>query len=261
MDNQETICYFVMFIIFVILIIMFKKNRKNSYNSSSKGGIVFQNDSVQDKYKQLVSYLGKPTLVESCCQEYSYSVTWMTRLENFNGYGKIFGLDMVKLYGYPKMKWHPHPAPVYVQAGKFLNVPEHLFGPLKYASETINIEQVMIPESLSQKYGQTGVKSVSLVTGSCASVTISAVTIHFVENMIAKYGHNLSVNPLELYQEFRETYDQYIGNYLCGRGVVPKIPWFSPKDFGEPEVFKASQPFEFCNEPFIVGGKPPKINQ
>ena len=68
--------------------------------------------------------------------------------------------------------------------------------------------------------------------------------------MIVKYGQNTDINPLELYKEFRETYDKYIGNYLCGRGVVPKIPWFNPTDFGEPEVFQASQPFEFCNEPF-----------
>ena len=69
MDNQESICYFVMFIIIIMLIIMYKKKRKNSYNSSSEEGIVFQNESVQNKYNQLVSYLGKPTLVESCCPE------------------------------------------------------------------------------------------------------------------------------------------------------------------------------------------------
>ena len=255
MDYQNLICCLVLIFIFIVIMVMMMKKQKVSKKSKS---LVFQNSSVQDKYNQLVPYLGKPTLVESCCPKYTYTVTWMTRLENFNGYGKIFGLDMVKLYGYPKMKWHPHPAPVYVVAGKFLNVPEHLFGPLKYASETINIEQVMIPELMSQKYGQTGEKSVSLVTGSCASVTISAVTIHFAENMIAKYGQKTNLNPLDLYQEFRETYDQYIANYLCGRGVVPKIPWFNPEDFGEPEVFEASQPFQFCNDPFTDHSQPTK---
>ena len=116
----------------------------------------------------------------------------------------------------------------------------------------------MIPESLSQKYGKTGQKSVSLVTGSCASVTISAITIHFAENMIAKYGQNTNINPLSLYQEFRDTYDQYIGNYLCGQGIKPQISWFNPEDFGEPEVFVASNTLPICQESFVDHTGPTK---
>ena len=76
---------------------------------------------------------------------------------------------------------------VYLIVGKYINVPDNLLGPLKYASETINIEQLFVPLTYQQKYASTGVKDVALVTGSCASVTISAITVQFVMDMIEKH--------------------------------------------------------------------------
>ena len=49
-------------------------------------------------------------------------------------------------------KKHPVPAPVYIVVGKYINVPEHLYGPIKYASPTINIEQLYIPKKQNDKY-------------------------------------------------------------------------------------------------------------
>ena len=71
--------------------------------------------------------------------------------ENFI-YGKYNGLDLVKLTGYVARKNHPIPAPVYVIVGKYINVPEHLYGPIKYASPTINIEHLFVPKDVNEKY-------------------------------------------------------------------------------------------------------------
>ena len=127
------------------------------------------------KYEKLLLLLGEPTLVETHKNFYTESVTWKDELDNENfKYGKYNGLDYIRLNGYVARKNHPIPAPVYVIVGKYINVPEHLYGPLKYASPTINIEQIYIPKKHNLHYEKTGIKNVSLVTGSCASITISS---------------------------------------------------------------------------------------
>ena len=103
---------------------------------------------VEDKYKSLVKILGKPNYIETDGEDNMHSATWMAPLDNFPGMGKYGGADLIKLYGRPSKKWHPHPANVFIIVGKYINVPEHLFGPIKYASETINIEQLFIPEKI-----------------------------------------------------------------------------------------------------------------
>ena len=70
-------------------------------------------------------------------------------------------------------------------------MPEHLLGPIKHASETINIEQLFVPEKYAENYYNTGQKEVAMVTGSCASITISSITIKFVEDMIEKFKDTL----------------------------------------------------------------------
>ena len=158
----------------------------------------------------------------------------MSPLDNFHGFGKYGGADFIKIYGNPSKKWHPHPANVFLILGKYMFVPEHLFGPLKYASETINIEQLFIPKKYSMKYYNTGEKELALVTGSCASVTISAITVQFVIDMIDKHKNN--IKSLELYDEFRNEYDRRIDDYLCGRGITDNISWFNHNYFGESET-------------------------
>ena len=93
-----------------------------------------ENEMVKNKYNSLVSILGKPTYIEKNNQDKLRSATWMSPLDNFNDFGKYGGCDFVKIYGNPAKKYHPHPAIVFLIIGKYVHVPEHLFGPLKYAS-------------------------------------------------------------------------------------------------------------------------------
>jgi hypothetical protein len=203
------------------------------YCSNEGEKLIIENKMVEDKYHSLVKILGKPNYIEKCSQNNMKTATWMSPLDNFPGMGKYGGADYIKIHGKPSKKWHPHPANVFLIVGKYINVPEHLFGPIKYASETINIEQLFIPENYSMKYYNTGVKELALVTGSCASVAISAITVQFVIDMIEK--HKDDIRSLELYEEFRNEYDRRIDDYLCGRGITDTIPWFDHNFFEEGE--------------------------
>ena len=105
-----------------------------------------------------------------------------------------------------------------------MEVPDHLLGPIKYASETINVEQLFVEKSTNEKFGKTGKKGKVLVTGSCASIDISTVTVAFVEKMIQKHKNNLNVN-VKLHQEFKDEYDKVINRYIEKKEYDP-ISWY-----------------------------------
>ncbi len=237
----------VSFIILVILsgIFIFTNNSK----LVSKN-LKFESEKVESKYSNLIKYLGEPNIKEFDKNNNVHSLTWQSPLDKYNGPGKFGGLDYIKMSGYITRKYHPIPADCYLIVGKYMNVPDHLLGPLKYASETINIEQLFIPKIHNEVYENTGKKEVALVTGSCASITISAITVKFVEDMIEKYKFSSDINPLDLYPEFRNEYDKRVLNYLCAGGIVPKIDWFDAEMVGEVEVWTEGN-FPQCNSPSI----------
>lgn len=146
-------------------------------------------------------------------------------------FDNIEGFNSVELFTKPKKKLHPHSAIVFVIAKKYIHVPDYLLGALKYASETINIEQLMVDDKYNNKYQKTGKKEKVLVSGSCATLTISAITLKFVEDMVNTYSKNTFYrkNYADVCQEFRDEYDKRVGDYLCGKGIVPKIKWFHNK--------------------------------
>ena len=198
------------------------------------------NDMVRNKYNSLVSVLGNPTYLEKDGNNQMRTATWMSPLNNVNDFGKFGGCDLIKIHNDVSKKYHPHPAKVFLIIGKYINVPEHLLGPIKHASETINIEQLFVPEKYAEKYYNTGQKEVAMVTGSCASVTISAITVQFVMDMIEKYKTNTN-QCLELYPVFRKEYDRRINDYLCGKGITNNIPWFDNNPFGEPTIYNIGE--------------------
>ena len=225
-NNKINLLYFIIFILILIIIYLL-----NNGDTNNKKEVIIKNKLVKNKFNSLKSILGKPNFVELDYQNNMVTSTWMSPLDNFNGFGKYGGADLIKIYGNPSKKYHPHPANVFIILGKYINVPEILFGPLKYASETINIEQLFVPEKYSKIYYNTGRKEISLVTGSCASVTISAITVQFVIDMITKYEKNQNI--IELYKIFRDEYDRRINNYLCGKGITEPIPWYDHTFFDE----------------------------
>ena len=250
--SKLPLAFYAIFFIVIMVVYFYINNGLNFLNKFGNKNIVPLNKNIDDdievlfktnlvrlKYKDLLKILGEPTLIENKQDYTTESVTWKLDLdsENFK-YGKYNGLDYIRLNGYVARKNHPIPAPVFVIVGKYINVPEHLYGPLKYASPTINIEQIYIPQKHNLHYEKTGEKKVSLVTGSCASITISAITLKFVEDMINEYKNNINVT-MDLHKKFRNEYNLRVLTYLCGKGISNKISWFSPDNFNEPEIYNS----------------------
>lgn len=243
-NNNAYVCnydknnvYHLLIVVLLVLVLFFLFTNNNSKRNND---LTIENTMVKDKYDSLVNIIGKPTYIEKDGENKLNSATWMSPLNNFHGFGKFGGCDVIKIHGYPSKKHHPHPAIVFLIVGKYIHVPEHLFGPLKYASETINIEQLFIPKHYADKYQNTGKKELALVTGSCASVIISAITVQFAMDMIQKYKNKTDL-CLELYEEFRNEYDRRIDDYLCGRGITDKIDWFNANYFKEPEIYNIGE--------------------
>ena len=186
---------------------------------------------------ELEGILGPPNYVSYSDNGMVEYVKWQNELDtNDFKYGKLKGVDMIKITNYVPKKTHPYMASVYVIVGKFIHVPNHLIGPLKYASETINIEQLSVPRQDNDVFVKTGKKPKVLLTGSCASVTISAITIKFAEDMISN-DKNLTLADVneKTYEKYREKYGRRISDYLCGKGITDTIEWFKPEDFKEKE--------------------------
>lgn len=237
-SDLKIVVYILILIIFVLVGLVIYLHHK--YETSNKHSNMNIGDSmVSDKYQQLVRILGKPTYTEKCSQNNMKTATWMSPLHNFHDFGKFGGCDYIKMHGKPSKKYHPHPAVVFLIVGKYMKVPDHLLGPLKYASETINIEQLFVPDSYAEKYYNSGEKDLALVTGSCASIIISVITVKFVEDMIQQYQSQHEC--LSLYDTFRNEYDRRIHNYLCGKGITEPIPWFDVNYFEEPEIYNIGE--------------------
>lgn len=235
--NFKLLQLLLLVLVIMLILLFFMYNHK-------KDSLVIKNKMVKDKYESLVSIIGPSVYIEKDNDNNMKTVTWQHPLSKSAEFGKYGGCDYIRIRGHPSKKYHPHPADVFLIVGKYLNVPEHLFGPLKYASETINIEQLFVPDSYSNKYYNTGEKELALVTGSCASVTISVITIQFVIDMIEKYKGDTD-KSLELYEEFRNEYDRRIDDYLCNKGITNPINWFNPEYFNEPNVMNIGD--DICN--------------
>ena len=254
----------ILMIILIILVLCksepFKNNsNKNNSNNSNDNtnntnnnneinnfvNLKFDNQKVNNKYNSLIKQIGPPTYVEISANNVLNSATWMSPLNNyeaglFNGdsISSKDGLDYIKINGFVGRKHHPIAADMYVIAGKYIDVPDSLMGPLKHASETINIEQLEVPPLLNKEFGKTQKhtkKGKSRVTGSCASVTISAITVKFVEDMIEKYHNGELDNQSDTFRNgyFKEEYDKALLKYLCEK-EEHNISWLNPEDFGEP---------------------------
>ena len=181
--------------------------------------LLSKNKFVVNKGKEISSMYGSPDRIESNKDGSLHRATWT----------KIEGCEEVLLYGDVYKKSHPYPAIVFVIATKMMPVPDNLIGPLKYASETINIEQLQTNKTINNYYVRTGKKLKAKVSGSCASITISVITLKFVEDMVKKYSKNTKLTHKMLMKIFRHEYDKRVSDYLEGKGIVPPIKWYPNK--------------------------------
>jgi hypothetical protein len=255
-ENKNKVLYIVLVVLLLLtfFILFVVKYTKKGFSS-----LKFKENKINTKYQSLIKQIGEPTYTEISANNRLNSATWMAPLTNYTP-GFVGGathqnnpdaLDYIKLNGFLGRKHHPIAADMFVIAGKYINVPEILIGPFKYASETINIEQLEVPRELNNNFGETqedDEKGKALVTGSCASVTISAITIKFVEDMITRYnnGEYARLDLVDLHTLFREEYDEAILGYLC-KEKDTDIAWFNSEDYGESNQIS---PIDQCSDKF-----------
>ena len=245
-NNSDSLKLAFSVIIVIVLVIYIVRIRKseNFYNKNER----FKLDKINNKYNDLINYIGNPTYKETDKHNMLNSATWMIPLDAYTG-KTIKGLDYIKINGFLGRKYHPIPADMFVIAGKYLYVPPELIGPLKLASHTINIEQLMVPRKLNNNFGKDnnhGKKGQSLVTGSCASVTISSITVKFVEDILHEYKKSSNKKEFIRTVKLKDIYNDYLLNYLC-KNQAPNIMWFNPEDFGEDNIMSS---IEQCNETY-----------
>lgn len=232
----------------------YRINYLNSKNNYQKGGdshasdhqeetiffkstdkLKWTNEQSKVKYDFLLGKIGPPNKICKNSNGMVEYVVWQDPYDNVT-LGHYGGLDYLKLSNYHAKKFHPYPAPVFIIAGKYMRVPDKLLGPIKYASETINIEQLFVEQESNVRYGEDGTKELALVTGSCASINISTITVGFVEDMIPQYEDS-NKSKDELDKIFRNEYDARIAKYIDKKtkGKYDEIKWYDPEYFGEPE--------------------------
>lgn len=203
--------------------INYMKGGSKSNKMKSKDGLIWTNKDSFKTYKNLVSKIGSPSKKCISSDGITEYVIWQDPYDKVKP-GHFGGLDFLKITNHHANKWHPHPANVFIIAGKYMMVPDHLLGPIKYASETINVEQLFVEEKSNKIFGETGKKGEVLVTGSCASIDISTVTVAFVEDMIKLHKNNMNVD-VKLHEEFKAEYDNRINQYIKD-GTFKPISWY-----------------------------------
>lgn len=212
--------------------------RKDTKKSKKKGGAHKLNTTYKKKDIQWITNISNKDVRAKVIDIYGNykkkpkQICYKDNIIFSMEFNDIEGFDTVTIYTQPKKKLHPYKAIVFIAAKRYMFVPDYLFGPIKYASETINIEQLMIDDIYNTKYQNTGKKDKVLVSGSCATLTISAITVKFVEDMVKKYRNSndfYSKNYKNICREFRDEYDRRVGGYLCGKGIQPNINWFKNK--------------------------------
>lgn len=242
----------ISYVIHFVNVLVYKKRSHFTVNDMPSD-IRYRDTRIENKLNELTEILGQPNKIEFS-DFYFEGAIWQLDYNLFNPkehFGFFNGLDYIKISGHISKKWHPLPAIVYLIVGKYMYVPDHLIGPLKHASETINIEQLFIPAQYSEEYYRSGTKDLALVTGSCASVTISAITVKFCEDMISLYSDPNNI-PININDICRDEYDRRVLRYLCNKGIEETINWYSPNDFNESANYNSKN--EMCNslEPFTV---------
>ena len=224
----------------------------NHFDSNNEWWLLSQNATAQQKMKKLTEKWGNPDRIELAPNKEKltvhlnistygnrptlYSATWLNK-DN---------CDEIVIYEDIFDKYHPYKAILFVIVKKLIHVPDHLLGPLKYASETINIEQLRTTPEINAKYKKDGTKEKAMVSGSCASITISVLTLDFVIKMVDKYKNEdtfYQASIQDRMKEFREAYNTRVHDYLTtGKVGTFKDDWFDYKESTEynPEFKGAS---------------------
>ena len=159
----------------------------DSYNYRDLGNWTYQGP--REMVVKMIQGFGPPDLVEKSPE---------TGTAKSVSFFDVDGFDIVRIVDSNTNKLHPYLAKVFVEGSLYFTVPAPLIGPLKEASATIMIDE------LNQ-----------LVTGRCASLTICAVTLQFVIDVVN------GTTPLT-----RQEYDRRLKRVIDDGVIDPPVTWW-----------------------------------
>ena len=159
----------------------------DTYNYRDLGNWTYQGP--REMVVKMIQGFGPPDMVEKSPE---------TGVAKSVSFFDVDGFDIVRIVDSNTNKLHPYLAKVFVEGSLYFTVPAPLIGPLKEASATIMIDE------LNQ-----------LVTGRCASLTICAVTLQFVIDVVN------GTTPLT-----RQEYDRRIKRIVDDGVIDPPVTWW-----------------------------------
>ena len=159
----------------------------DTYNYRDLGNWTYQGP--REMVVKMIQGFGPPDMVEKSPE---------TGVAKSVSFFDVDGFDIVRIVDSNTNKLHPYLAKVFVEGSLYFTVPAPLIGPLKEASATIMIDE------LNQ-----------LVTGRCASLTICAVTLQFVIDVVN------ATTPLT-----RQEYDRRIKRIVDDGVIDPPVTWW-----------------------------------
>ena len=192
----------------------------------------FINDTLKTEYNNLYRYLGTPDFIEKNKNNLVTSVVYKNNLDGEIKLGDYNGLDYIKLDYFIKYNNHPEIMSNNLSIGKYLKIPESLFGPILYSSATFSIEQLNVGHKFNTEYKNTGKNKYVLLKCECNNINIGVISINFIMNMIKKYKNRENIN-MKLHILFRDEYDKIINNYLKNQNYKDNIEWYKSENLGE----------------------------
>jgi len=220
-----------LFVILIIVCIIY--NIYNDMNSSTKKlknknvvelapELSFVSDSLKNQYFNYLEYLGEPSYIERNNLKSITSFLYMNDLILKSELGKFKGLDYIKLNSYLNYTHHPKVIFNNITVGKYIRIPERLYGSILYSSPTFSIEQLNVPREFNDHYKNSGRHKFVLLKCECNTVKQGAFGIDFIQKMIMKYKSEKKINE-KLNILFRDEYDKKMLFYYNNPKL--KIDW------------------------------------
>ena len=158
--STELIYLFVFLIITCIIYSIYsdistvtKKKPKNESVVELVPELNFINDSLKNQYFNYLKYFGEPNYIERNNSNNSItSVLYMNDLILKSELGKFKGLDYIKLNSYLNYTHHPKVIFNNITVGKYIRIPERLYGSILYSSPTFSIDQLNVPREFNDHY-------------------------------------------------------------------------------------------------------------
>ncbi len=227
--STELIYLFVILIIVCMIYSIYSDLNISSKKTKIEKNIVeiipelnFENDALKSQYNQYLQYFGEPNYLERNNLNNITSVTYMQNLMLKSELGKFKGLDYIKLNSHINYTQHPKVIFNNITVGKYIRIPERLYGSILYSSPTFSIEQLNVPREFNEYYKNYGKHKFVLLKCESNSLQQGVFSIDFILKMIMKYKSEKISEKMNIL--FRDQYDKKMLSFYETNNH--KFDWF-----------------------------------